>query len=401
MYLNLKTKKFLLLPLAFFTMFFRADYFPQSDNWEISSPEVEGISSLKVDKLMEMSFLDKATQAVVVIKNGKIISEKYADGYDMNSHGTSWSMAKSYYAALIGISIDKGEIGSLDDSVAKYLDYFNDERSSITLRDLLDMSSGLDFPSHEHEKMFFQADHLDYAKQVGVEKDAGIKFEYNNVNSMLLGDILLEATGKKADVLFEERILQPLGINDYKLWKDEKGNVMTYCCVDMSARDYSKFGLLFARDGLWKDEQLISKAFVDETFQVVWNLTPERFTDLNRGYSLHWWISKYDDESKIFNTSGKFGQFTFVDRENDVIVTRITKYNQQDSGSVQKWGVMKYLRWAGIDNAINIGRKLIESGSIEAGDDVITPFTDEKGESKEFYENYADIIDAIADLSRN
>ena len=401
MNLDFKIQKFLLFPLIFFAISIRADYFPESDNWEISSPEIEGINSSKVDKLMEMSFMDNATQAVVVIKNGKIISEKYADGYDMNSHGTSWSMAKSYYAALIGISIDKGEIGSLDDAVSKYLDYFNDERSSITLRDLLDMSSGLDFPSHEHEKMFFQADHLDYAKQVGVEKDAGIKFEYNNVNSMLLGDILLKATGKKADVLFEERILQPLGINDYKLWKDEKGNVMTYCCVDMSARDYSKFGLLFARDGLWKDEQLISKAFVDETFQVVWNLTPERFTDLNRGYSLHWWISKYDDESKIFNTSGKFGQFTFVDRENDVIVTRITKYNQQDSGSVQKWGVMKYLRWAGIENAINIGRKLIESGSIEAGDDVITPFTDEKGESKEFYENYADIIDAIADLSRN
>ena len=401
MNLNFKIQKFLLFPLIFFAISFRADYFPESDNWELSSPETEGINSSKVDKLMEMSFMDNATQAVVVIKNGKIISEKYADGYDMNSHGTSWSMAKSYYAALIGISIDKGEIGSLDDAVAKYLDYFNDERSNITIRDLLDMSSGLDFPSHEHEKMFFQADHLGYAKQVGVEKDAGIKFEYNNVNSMLLGDILLEATGKKADVLFEERILQPLGINDYKLWKDEKGNVMTYCCVDMSARNYSKFGLLFARDGLWKDEQLISKAFIDETFQVVWNLTPERFTDLNRGYSLHWWISKHDDESKIFNTSGKFGQFTFVDRENDVIVTRITKYNQQDSGSVQKWGVMKYLRWAGIDNAINIGRKLIDSGSIEAGDDVITPFTDEKGESKEFYENYADIIDAIADLSRN
>ena len=401
MHLNLKNKIFLLIPLAFFSVFFRADYFPESDNWDVSSPEAEGISSSKVDKLMEMSFLDKATQAVVVIKNGKIISEKYADGYDMNSHGTSWSMAKSYYAALIGISIDKGEIGSLDDPVANYLDYFKDERSKITIRDLLDMSSGLDFPSHEHEKMFFQADHLYYAKQVGVEKDAGIKFEYNNVNSMLLGDILVEATGKKADLLLEERILQPLGIKDYKLWKDENGNVMTYCCVDMSARDYSKFGLLFARDGLWTDEQVIPKKFVDETFQVVWNLTPDRFTDLNRGYSLHWWISKYDDESKIFNTSGKFGQFTFVDRENDVIVTRITKYNQQDSGSVQKWGVMKYLRWAGIDNAINIGRKLIESGSIEAGDDVITPFTDEKGESKEFYENYADIIDAIADLSRN
>jgi len=398
---NIKAKVFLsFLLLLSFSFLTQANYFPETDNWEISSPEEQGVDSDKIKKLMEISFSDDATQSVVVIKNGKIISEQYADGYDVNSHGTSWSMAKSYYAALIGISLDRGEIGSLDDKVGKYLDYFNDERSNITIRDLLDMSSGLDFPSHEHEKMFFQTDHLAYAKNVGVEKDAGIKFEYNNVNSMLLGDILLQATGQKADILFEERILEPLGITDFKLWKDEEGNVMTYCCVDMSARDYSKFGLLFARNGMWKEKQIISKEFVDETFQVVWNLTPNRFTDLNRGYSLHWWISKYDDESKIFNTSGKFGQFTFVDRENDLIVTRITKYNQQNSGSVQKWGVIKYIRWAGIENAISVGRKLINSGSIEPGNDVITPFTDEEGESKEFYENYKDVIDAIADLSR-
>ena len=398
---NIKAKVFLsFLLLLSFSFLTQANYFPETENWEISSPEEQGVDSDKIKKLMEISFSDDATQSVVVIKNGKIISEQYADGYDVNSHGTSWSMAKSYYAALIGISLDRGEIGSLDDKVGKYLDYFNDERSNITIRDLLDMSSGLDFPSHEHEKMFFQTDHLAYAKNVGVEKDAGIKFEYNNVNSMLLGDILLQATGQKADILFEERILEPLGISDFKLWKDEEGNVMTYCCVDMSARDYSKFGLLFARNGMWKEKQVISKEFVDETFQVVWNLTPNRFTDLNRGYSLHWWISKYDDESKIFNTSGKFGQFTFVDRENDLIVTRITKYNQQNSGSVQKWGVIKYIRWAGIENAISVGRKLINSGSIEPGNDVITPFTDEEGESKEFYENYKDVIDAIADLSR-
>ena len=142
-------------------------------------------------------------------------------------------MAKSYYAALIGISIDLGEIESLDENVSNYLEYYNDKRSEITIRDLLNMSSGLDFPSHEHEKMFFQVDHLKYAKKVNLEKNPGEKFEYNNVNSMILGEILLQATGKKADVLFEERILEPLGINDYKLWKDEKGNVMTYCCVDM------------------------------------------------------------------------------------------------------------------------------------------------------------------------
>ena len=390
----------LLFSALLFSLSVSATYFPDNQSWIKSSPEEEGVSTEKVNKLLDLSFSDDATQAVVVVKNGKIISEKYADGYDIDSHGTSWSMAKSYYAALVGISIDRGEIKSLDERVANYLDYFNDARSDITIRDLLDMSSGLDFPSHEHEKMFFQTDHLAYAKEVGVEKDAGIKFEYNNVNSMLIGDILFQATGKKADLLFIERILKPLQIDDYKLWKDEMGNVMTYCCVDMSARDYSKIGLLFSRNGVWNDEQLISKKFIDETFRVVWE-TPSRFTDYKRYYSLHWWVSKYDEESKIFNTSGKFGQYTFVDRENDIVVTRISKYSQLDSGSTQKWGLMKYFRWVGIENAIAVGRKLIEYGSIKPGSDVVTPFTEEEGESYEFYIKYPEIIDAIADLSRS
>ena len=389
---------FLLVSLFLSSNLF-AIYFP-NDTWEITSPEEQQVSSDKVDALIDLAFLDDATQAVVVIKNGKIISEQYAEGYGKDSHGTSWSMAKSYYAALIGISIDRGEIGSLDDEVSQYLKYFDDERSKITIRDLLNMSSGLDFPEDEHEKMFFQSDHLKYAKSVGVEKSTGLVFEYNNVNSMLLGDILLVATGKKADILLNERILEPIGVKDFKLWKDENGNVLTYCCVDMSARDYSKIGLLFARNGNWNGVQLLSKDFIDETFQLVWDLNiGDRIK--RPGYSLHWWVSAYEDDFKIFNTSGKFGQFTFVDRKNDVIVTRITKYDQQDFGSTQKWGIMKYLRWAGIENAINIGRTLLESGAVESGTDIVSPFTSEEGESKIFYTKYEEFIDAIAELSRS
>ena len=396
---NINKQLLKLIVLSIFTINVFAAYFPNSDSWEISSPEAEGTTSEKVDALLNLAFSDDATQAVVIVKNGKIISEKYAAGYNFNSFGTSWSMAKSYYAGLIGISIDRGEITSLDDKVSEYLDYFQDERSEITIRDLLNMSSGLDFPIHEHERMFFQQDHLKYAKKVGVEKLPGIKFEYNNVNSMLLGDILLEVTGQKADALLQERILDPIGVTDSRLWKDEMGNVLTYCCVDMSARSYSKIGLLFARNGNWSGNQIISQDFIEETFQVIWEI--ESWNGGIRGYSLHWWVSKYDDESKIFNTSGKFGQFTFVDRENDVVVTRITKYNQDDMGSTQKWGIMRYLKWAGVDNAIKVGRALIEVGQIQAGSDVITPFTDEEGESKEFYQKYQEIINAIADISRN
>ena len=375
-------------------------YYP-SDTWEVVSPESQNVKSTRVQKLIDMSFEDDATMSVVIIKNGKIIGEQYAEGYDSDSYGTSWSMAKSFYAALIGISIEEGEINSLDDPVADYLDYFNDDRSDITIRDLLDMSSGLEYPEHQHEKMFFRKDHLQYSKDIGVEKPAGTKFEYNNINSMLLGDILFEVTGLKADTLLRERILNHIGNSDYKLWRDESGNVLTYCCIDMSAREYSRFGLLFARNGNWEGNQLISEDFVNETFQKVWE-TPSWWTNSKRYYSLHWWVSKYDDESKIFNASGRFGQYIFVDRENDLIFTRLTKYNDSDYGSVQKWGILGYIvSWMGVETAIGVSRFLINTGIIKRSTNVNTPNTEAEGSSKEFYEQYGEIVDAMADLSRD
>ena len=183
-----------------------------TDQWTTKTPSTLNVDQKKIDTLFDLSFQDPATQAVVLIKNGFLIGEKYAADFDASSFGTSWSAAKSLYAALIGISIDQGEINSLDDKVSDYLEYFNDARSEIKIRDLLNMSSGLQFPEHEHELMFFETDHLAYAKDVGVEKQPNKIFEYNNANSMLLGDILLKATGRKADVLLKQRILDPIGV---------------------------------------------------------------------------------------------------------------------------------------------------------------------------------------------
>ena len=92
------------------------------------TPGEVNISEEKVNTLFDLSFADSATQAVVLIKDGYLIGERYAEEFDASSFGTSWSMAKSFYAALIGISIDRDEIRSLDDKVGLYLDYFNDER---------------------------------------------------------------------------------------------------------------------------------------------------------------------------------------------------------------------------------------------------------------------------------
>jgi CubicO group peptidase (beta-lactamase class C family) len=372
--------------------------YPQQQ-WRSVAPSDLGIADEKIKHLFDLSFADSATQAVVLIKDGFLIGERYAEGYDKSSYGTSWSMAKSFYASLIGIAIDRGDIDSLDDKVALYLDYFNDERAEISIRDLLDMSSGLEMPDHEHEKMFFSNDHLAYAKAVGVGKPANQKFEYNNVNSMLLADILESATGKKADVLLKEQVFDKIGLTDVTLWRDAAGSPLTYCCVDTTARQYSRFGLLFARSGKWNQEQIISKSYVDQTFSNVWTELNSSTINQQRGYSLHWWNSRDDDRSVIFNTSGKFGQYIFVDRDNDLVFTRITKYHPT-GGSVQNWGPLGYINWLGsVDFRRRAAEFLDSIGVIKIRGNVSTPVTFDDGISEEFFTNYRAIVDALVEVS--
>ena len=371
-----------------------------AQEWSEIAAAAAQLDQTKIDRLFDLSFQDSATQGVVLIKNGLLVGERYADGFSTDSYGTSWSMAKSFYAALIGISIDRGEISSLDDPVALYLDYFNDERRDITLRDLLNMTSGLEFPEHEHEDMIFSADPLEYARTVGVEKEAGLIFEYNNVNSMLLADILLQATGVAADTLLRERIFDKIGLDDVTLWQDSAGNPLTYCCVDTTARQYARFGLLFARDGNWNGEQIIPKQFVDETFSKVWDSLNSDTIVQDRGYSLHWWISRHDEQAVIFNASGKFGQYIFIDRANDIVFTRITKYHST-GGSKQDWGALKYINWFGTVNfRIALAGILDSMGIIKIEGDIATPVTFDDGTSKEFFTNYSTIVDALIGISQ-
>ncbi len=366
--------------------------------WRTKSPSEFGIKEEKIDRLFDLSFSDSATQSVVLIKNGFLVGERYAKGYEKSSYGTSWSMAKSFYASLIGIAIDRGEIASLDDKVGVYLDYFNDQRSEISIRDLLNMSSGLELPDHEHEKMFFSNDHLAYARAVGIEKPANQKFEYNNVNSMLLADILEKVSGKKADLLLKERVFDKIGLTDVTLWRDAAGNPLTYCCVDTTARQYARFGLLFSRSGKWNKEQIISKDYVDKTFTKVWAELESSTINQQRGYSLHWWNSRDDEKSVIFNASGKFGQYIFVDRENDLVFVRITKYHST-GGAVQSWGPLRYINWLGsVDFRRRTAEFLDSLGIIKIRGNVTTPVTFEDGISNEFFSSYQAVMDALVEV---
>jgi CubicO group peptidase (beta-lactamase class C family) len=376
-----------------------APIFPESNWMEVTSKSLE-LDPKKVEHLFNLSFQDLSTQGAALFVRGQLVDERYAEGFDKDSLATSWSMAKSFYAALIGISIDRREINSLDDKVSQYLDYFKDARRDITLRQLLNMTSGLEMPADEHEKMFFTADHLAYAKKIDLDKVAGEKFEYNNVNSMLLADILFRATGVPADTLLKERILKKIGMDNVTLWQDGAGNPLTYCCIDTTVRQFARFGLLFARGGKWQDQQIIPRQFVDQTFQQEWSDISSDSLQIQRGYSLHWWISRYEEQAKIFNASGKFGQYIFVDPKNDTVFVRVTKYHPT-GGNVIDWGPLSFVNQFG---SVEFRRKLadflVRLGFVDIHNDVQAPMTFDDGVSSEFMTNYEKIIDALVAVNQ-
>ena len=94
------------LSVSIFSTVALAEYFPD-DNWELSNASQENVNELRLQALEDIAFKDPATQALVVVKNGKIISERYAKNYNQDSFGTSWSVAKSFYAALIVFLLKK------------------------------------------------------------------------------------------------------------------------------------------------------------------------------------------------------------------------------------------------------------------------------------------------------
>ena len=368
------------------------------NTWSTVSAVTIGLNQARVKHLFDLSFQDQSTQGAALFVKGKLVYEQYADGFNKDSLATSWSMAKSFYAALVGISIDRGEINSLDDKVSQYLDYFQDDRREMTIRQLLNMSSGLEMPDDEHEKMFFTKNHLAYAKKVELETEPGERFEYNNVNSMLLADILFRATSVRADKLLKDRILKRIGMDHVTLWKDPANNPLSYCCIDTTVRQYARFGLLFARGGKWQDQQIVPRTFIDQTFQLRRSDLADNI-QIQRGYSLHWWISRYQQDAKIFSAKGKFGQRIFVDPENDMVFVRVTKYHST-GGDVIDWGPLRFFNQLG---SVEFRRKLAsilgQIGLINIHSDVRAPMTFDDGISNEFLSNYESIIDALAALN--
>jgi len=284
-----------------------------------------------LEESREYAFAEgRNTQGVVVVHEGEIVAEWYAEGADAESWGASWSMAKSFTSALVGIAIDDGLIAGVDEPMSTwYPDWVGTDRESITLRDVLQMSSGLDWdedydPSAVAESEIIQMvlgeqDELAYAASRPAENEPGTTWNYSSGDAMLLSGVLEQATGMSVAEYAEQELFGPLGIDQVEWWQDARGHTLTYCCLDTTSRGFARFGLLYEQDGKWGDEQVVPASWVEDS------LEPAQDSDGIYGYQ--WWLYEPDGvPADMFAAQGHDGQFIYVIPSLDLVVVRNGTY---------------------------------------------------------------------------
>ncbi|HEY3142720.1 MAG TPA: serine hydrolase [Acidimicrobiales bacterium] len=251
-------------------------------------------------------------------------------GANQDSWAASWSMAKSFTSALIGIAIEDGLIPGVDEPMTTYYpEWAGSERDTMTLRDVLQMSSGLDWvenydPSSIAESDIIQQvigeqDQLAYASSQPAKAEPGSVWSYSSGDTMLLSGVLEQATGMPVDEYAQEKIFDPLGIDQVEWWRDARGHTLTHCCLDTTSRGFARFGLLYMRGGLWGDQQIVPSDWVKDSRE------PAPESDGIDGFQ--WWLDHPDGvPDDIFSAQGHDGQFIYVIPSLDLVVVRNGTY---------------------------------------------------------------------------
>ena len=319
------------------------------ETWVTATTEQVGLDAEKFQKVVDYAFGEgQNTQGLVVVRHGSIVFERYAEGSDKDSIATSWSTAKSFTSALVGIAIDKGFVSSVDASAAEFIsDWSGDERANITLKDLLLMSSGLSEDGDDSTSMYIgvkdENDQYNAVDNVLFSIDrtvnperarwlgAGYTWNYANADTQILGEIIERSASKSLLDFARENLFSKIGISAI-WWTDKFSNYMAYCCLDMTSRNFARFGLLYARDGRWGDVQVVPSEYVIESTASSIVITE----DLPLGYGYQWWP---DRSGKWFAAKGSRSNNIYVHPGLDIVVvrnslyTRIGNSNSREDGS--------------------------------------------------------------------
>jgi CubicO group peptidase (beta-lactamase class C family) len=277
-------------------------------------------------------YLDSlGTIAVVIIKNDSLLFESYAKEHSPEKISGSFSMAKSVVAAAIGTAIKQGFIKNVDQPVADFLsDFKTTDKRHITIRHLLMMSSGLNWdeayasPFSVTTEAYYGDDLPAIIKPLAVKEAPGVFTDYKSGDTQILSFVLEKATGQSMSAWISKSLWIPMQAENQALWSlDRKdGHEKAYCCLNATARDFARIGMLYSHSGNWNGQQLIDTSFV--RFCVEPNGLPDHETNAPVDYyGGHWWIMSSLFQEPVFYARGILGQYVIVVPQRNLVIVRL------------------------------------------------------------------------------
>ena len=273
------------------------------------------------------------THAVIAVYDGKIIAERYADGFDERSILMGWSMTKSITNALVGILVHEGKLSV--NNPAPVAEWQHDDRRKITINNLLQATSGLTWqesyfiPTSTFHNMFIKSDDKgSYAAGMSLVNEPGQEWKYSSGSCNILSKIIRQTVGDDNYYKFPyEKLFFRIGMNNTLLEPDASGTFVgsSYCYG--TARDWARFGLLYLNDGVWNGERILPEGWVK------YSTTPAS-ADQKGKYGALWWLNHgpENEPSKrlfpdlpgdMYMAEGFESQYVMVIPSNKLVIVRL------------------------------------------------------------------------------
>ncbi len=257
--------------------------FPMPD-WPTATPDEVGLDKAQLDKARDYS-KSIGGFCLVVIRDGKLVYEDYYNGATVDSRQKTWSIAKSFTSALVGLMLQRGEIASVEQPVASILtEWSGTDQESITIRHLLDMVSGHQYGLLSDSLLALAGDMTNDALTQPVQFPPGTNYEYSNKDTQVFEALIKRATGYDAEEYARQFLWQPLGFGANTSWeRDRAGSVTMFMNVSATCRDFARLGYLWLNRGVWNGIRMIPESYIEASTHP--SSAP------NHGHSHYWWLN--------------------------------------------------------------------------------------------------------------
>jgi CubicO group peptidase (beta-lactamase class C family) len=309
---------------------------------QVELPASFAFRATQIDTASFLAVTD--TTGLIVIKDDKIVLERYFRGTDAHTRTVAWSVSKAFVSALIGIAVGEGKIQSINDPVTRYApELAGSAYDGVRIKDVLQMSSGArwneDYSDPHSDVMRFGhtvafGHSLDaFAASLPREHAPGTYLRYNSMDTQVLGMVLCRATGMSLAAYLSTHLWQPLGMQDDAYYLTDRGGVeFAAGGLNATLRDYARLGLLYAHDGNWHGTQIIPPEWVRaSTTPDAPQLMPGRRPSSTEiwGYGYHWWIPDLQGD---YVAVGIFNQFIYVNPRQHLVIVKSSANHAYGTG---------------------------------------------------------------------